>query len=267
MTNTSATPNASKPEPTSPGPTSKDKLCAICAIDCTARPRTKDPQGRYVCMECVERAKQARSTQQAKAAPGVKPVDGAGGLAAPADDNDNSFLLNLGSQSALATEGTHPCPECTRPLSKSTVVCTNCGFNSQTGKKLAVKILKPQKEKGQGPKNAGPAMSEEMKLGLVYFLFLCGAGAMPFVNPELRMVAAIMLSLCGFLVYVGTVVSAWSNSVLQGVLCLIPFYNIFYVFVLSGNSRLKWIWTAHILGLIVANVLFQTAPASSGGGQ
>jgi hypothetical protein len=32
------------------------KLCVVCGCDCTGKPRTKHPHGRYFCQPCYERA-------------------------------------------------------------------------------------------------------------------------------------------------------------------------------------------------------------------
>lgn len=42
------------------------KICTVCGIDCSSKPRTKDPQGRYTCRECYDRLLERR--RQAKAA-------------------------------------------------------------------------------------------------------------------------------------------------------------------------------------------------------
>lgn len=57
------------PAPT-PGPTpARTKLCVYCGEDCSQKPRQRDPEGRYACNECVERARteQAMSVQSATA--------------------------------------------------------------------------------------------------------------------------------------------------------------------------------------------------------
>ena len=34
------------------------KICSVCGIDCSAMKRAKDANGRYICSECLERARE-----------------------------------------------------------------------------------------------------------------------------------------------------------------------------------------------------------------
>jgi len=123
------------------------KLCTVCGIDCSKRPRVKDQQGRYMCQECFDRAKQTKQVQKAP----PPPVPDASSKAAEAALlNDNSFLLDLGSsKTAEVSGGTKVCPECGRGMSANAVVCIGCGFNSQTGKRLSLKVEKAKKSKSE----------------------------------------------------------------------------------------------------------------------
>ncbi|HYF15597.1 MAG TPA: hypothetical protein VD971_11055 [Phycisphaerales bacterium] len=51
---------------------SKQRLCTVCGIDCTGKPRFKDPQGRYYCEPCQKTA--------------ARPAAAAGAAAPPVDD-------------------------------------------------------------------------------------------------------------------------------------------------------------------------------------
>lgn len=121
------------------------KSCTVCGIDCSGRPRVKDQQGRYMCQECFDKVKQTKQVQKAPPAPAVAAVTAAD----PAINlNDNSFLLDIGgSKSTSVTGASKVCPECGRGMSASAVVCIGCGFNSQTGKRLALKVEKAKKTK------------------------------------------------------------------------------------------------------------------------
>ncbi len=63
------------------------KTCVICGEDCSGRPRTKDPKGRYYCLPCYERAKHKLEQKQAANSqpPPVPPV--------PADEDEDPSVF------------------------------------------------------------------------------------------------------------------------------------------------------------------------------
>lgn len=118
------------------------KSCSVCGIDVSGKPRVKDAAGRYMCSDCVQKAKAARGAQTAP-----KPKPPVTTTAAPTGDEDNSFLLNLGGKASMAAKGVVLCTECGRALEHGAVVCVGCGFNTVTGKRLQIKVHKPEKDK------------------------------------------------------------------------------------------------------------------------
>lgn len=118
------------------------KSCSVCGIDVSGKPRVKDAAGRYMCADCVQKAKAARGAQTAP-----KPKPAATTTAAPTGEEDNSFLLNLGGKASMAAKGVVLCTECGRALEHGAVVCVGCGFNTATGKRLQIKVHKPEKDK------------------------------------------------------------------------------------------------------------------------
>jgi len=119
------------------------KICSICGIDVSNKPRTKDPSGRYVCAECIDKAKQTKQVLKNPPKPGTaKPAV----RAASDGEGDNSFILDIGASSA-GTKGGKACPNCGRGLSQDSVVCIGCGYNANTGKQIQVKVVKAKKDK------------------------------------------------------------------------------------------------------------------------
>lgn len=123
------------------------KLCGTCGLDCSGKPRVKDPKGNYMCMECVDRAKAARDVQTGKTKPApTAPADL--GTVNLADHSDNSFLLAMDDKAAdKADKSKKPCPSCLKRIPIEAVVCINCGFNSKTGEQMHVRVLKPKNTK------------------------------------------------------------------------------------------------------------------------
>ncbi len=42
------------------------KICSVCGIDCSAKKRAKDANGRYICADCLERAREAKVAKEGK---------------------------------------------------------------------------------------------------------------------------------------------------------------------------------------------------------
>lgn len=115
------------------------KQCSVCGIDLTGKPRSKDAEGRYVCAECFQKARETKHTLENP----PKPKQKAAAVPKPSDD-DNSFILDIGGK-ALGTKGGKPCANCGRVLSEDTVICISCGYNTQSGKQLQIKVQKVKK--------------------------------------------------------------------------------------------------------------------------
>lgn len=150
------------------------KTCIKCGQDCSGKPRTKDAQGRYTCRECFDKLTAARAAQPA-AAVEVKPAKAgvqaaakpvvvtrpaaaakAVGAAAPAAaaeepaltfDDGAGFGEGLGVEemdagiAAIAAAQPKECQNCGLFLPQSTVICTRCGLNTQTGKVLGTEKI------------------------------------------------------------------------------------------------------------------------------
>lgn len=161
--------------------TTPGKICIRCGQDCSGRPRTRDPQGRYTCRGCYDKLMGAAAAQSgsvtevkpmrspAVAGAGARSVAagvGAGRAAqggapqaaalagAPAEEpiDAGAFLgdaLPLEAEPAVlgdvAAAQPKECANCGLFLPRETVICTRCGLNTQTGK-----VLGTQKLAGEG---------------------------------------------------------------------------------------------------------------------
>lgn len=125
------------------------KVCAYCGANCSDKPRTKDEAGRYYCKECFPKAKAAVKTGGVASAGAARP---AGAAKAPVVGVfDDPILLDPelvgGKDEPKQVKVEQPqavqpksCPSCGVLLPGDAVVCTNCGFNTATGKGLKTKI-------------------------------------------------------------------------------------------------------------------------------
>lgn len=110
------------------------KVCIFCGVDCSNRPRVKDPQGRYACRQCAESnaaggagAAAPQAAQDADADNGFDMFEGM-------DDNISFPAEEMGQPGAVSG-----CPNCGTMLPTGAAVCMRCGFNSATGKVIKTK--------------------------------------------------------------------------------------------------------------------------------
>ncbi len=107
---------------------SSGKICFFCGASCAGQPRGKDPRGRYYHKACMEAARH----------PEDEPAPDASGEPGFAADADGGMLSEI-FEDAPKPSG-QPCPQCGTALMPQAVICTNCGYNTQSGSSLAVKV-------------------------------------------------------------------------------------------------------------------------------
>jgi hypothetical protein len=187
------------------------KSCTSCGLDVTNRKRTKDAQGRYFCEDCVAKAKAARAA--ANPPPQIKANKDAVASASKAGGDDNAFLLDMGG-SAMAIKGSTPCPECSRALTEGTVICTGCGYNLQTGKRLAVKVTKAKAAKGEGAAGGDTEniLENGFALAMLGIIFTVGAIGLGFMMPEFRWIQTPVQALYWLSATIALVVSAFRSQ-------------------------------------------------------
>jgi ribosomal protein L40E len=111
---------------------SQPKICGICGRDCSAKPRIRDPRGRYFCRECYEAALQRKRAGAQHDQPPPEPHPASSAL-----EEEPNVLDDLIAQSApsptSADASSYTCPRCGAPHGLTAVICTNCGYNLRTG--------------------------------------------------------------------------------------------------------------------------------------
>jgi len=230
------------------------KTCTSCGLDVSNRKRTKDAQGRYFCEDCVAKAKAARAA--ANPPPQIKANKDAVASALKAGGEDNEFLLDMGG-SAIAVKGSTPCPECSRALTEGTVICTGCGYNLRTGKRLSVKVTKVKAAKGEG---AGEGLGEldGYSLGLLAIVLLVGLKGASILVPELMLVSAGVLGLFLIAMWVWCVVTAFkSDGVVWGVVNIVfcGLGTLVWILAKCENEKQKGLYLGGFLATIVSSVV------------
>lgn len=227
-------------------PPSGGKLCSICGVDCTNKPRTKDEKGRYICADCIAKAKETKQVLANPPKPKPAPEKG---LVHSGLEEDNSFLLELGGQ-ALATEQGKECPKCGVMRTSRDILCLSCGYNFETGKQVKVKVEKAKVVREPGaPKPAGDnsgtyiallgVLGGAIVIGVIYTML--PAKGSDIVTASTTMITLrrgfrLALSIPRFYV----AYQAWQEGSTIGFLTfLIPFYDLYYAFSISDDPWVR----------------------------
>ncbi len=113
-----------------------------CGRDCSALARTKDPRGRYVCLECLEQARRARDARTPVIPEFGSPATGELRLPTTPDrpelDRLSAGVLDVGRPAI--PPGHEACPHCGAVLAPEVVLCVSCGFNRKTGERSIIRI-------------------------------------------------------------------------------------------------------------------------------
>ena len=271
------------------------KTCIRCHEDCSNRPRVRDPEGRYICRSCLDAAVADKHRQPARSAAGAEapstpkpqrkpqpkprvtttpaPAPRGGVLAgqvddfAPlVDDVDTDFLSScLDTDTAAAPDASvsvpagRVCMACSEPLFGDAVVCLRCGYNSETGRTMKTRKAKAVKEKRTASERHPLApiltfvITSALYIGLTMYRW---------DEPQAIGLAALGFIVVSALVYITVIVSAFLDSVVQGLLSfLFTPYMIYWVFFRSGNGWLMSLFGISVVvwGCLVARVAMLVA--------
>lgn len=215
-----------------PGTESSNKLCVVCGKDVAGKPRVKDASGRYTCIgECqekhVENLKKAASSSKSAGATKSASVPAS---AVPGSD-EGSMLNDLISQSPMLKAG--KCEQCGSIMPQGGVICTRCGFNTQTGKALKTAVVvekekkepkfKPGKYKNPYAGSSGPGF---WKIFGVMSVVMSLVSLLVFAGPGGVLAAIIILSLGSLIAWVANLIVAFKNDqMIWGILMIVPFIN------------------------------------------
>jgi hypothetical protein len=237
-----------------------EKLCVHCRQDCSAKPRTKDAQGRYMCKECVEKLK-AKGARGSSAPPTRAPGAQAAAVAAP--PLEESLL------STLLADSPDPCPSCSAPLPKSAVVCNFCGFNKATGQASRTRVMRAPKEKkdkvpGQSALNFSPMWTlggGVLLLGAAFAGAESGGGLMVGLY-------CLLFALFWLATAVVTVVYAFIDEnvgwAICGIVAIVTGFlwipTLYYVFAVNEREHVKSMAIATLIGAALFGVLYVQYP-------
>lgn len=245
------------------------KVCSRCGQDCSAKPRSKDPQGRYVCGDCLGKAPPPASSRPSAPSPAQRP-SAMQAPAAPArrDSGADDVMSKLVDESLEL--GKHGCPNCHARMKQSQTICVNCGFNRESGKMLRTVeqkpvVLKQAKSKGGGGRYASfsPGTASFGSLLAMSVLGQCAIAAFSLQGLTGAWAAIAFLGLIALAVWIMGVVIAFQEDQTMwgicGLLNLVPLVNIiaffafaFYILVVCDNRVLKAAFIGNFVAITVA---------------
>jgi len=159
---------------------------------------------------------------------------------------------------AAAAAGSR-CPSCGNPLPRGAIICTKCGYNQATKKRIVA-----GREVGMGAAMAPSGETPWYKTAYPYIgLLVLVLGALYYggkTNPMLKLIFLGVLALYCLLVHILVTISAFSEEGAgTGFLTLcVPFYAAYYVFKVSDNTTLQALYaTAFIINIALRFIRLQ----------
>jgi hypothetical protein len=267
-----------------------DKICHICGTDCSNKPRMKDNKGRYFCKACYEKALRAKRAQRAKKADAARPrtdegTPSAGAASTPASPTPESppqpaqadpqprkpskpefegslleaamddLAAEQAEQEELIAAGEPPknCPNCGAEVPFDAVICTECGFNFQTGQGTATTSAEAEKaaEKKRRAERKSELIEQFQTPGGIAFLVLLVFAALlagSFFVPVVGLAYLGAWVLLGIVVWVWVLIAAFRHNILHGLASLIvPLYGLVYLFAFCEDARPKLLFGVYVL--------------------
>jgi hypothetical protein len=225
------------------------------------------------------------------AAKPAAPIAPAGSEAA----SERRRMYDLFDEEGFSTQVAAVCPACRAEMAAGAILCTKCGYNTQTGERLVshktagvdIDHGTLALEKAKRDMAAADKMQSDLlnKAGMPWWalaliLFMLGSGltiAVLVVNASRRVdenftlnPMALFLTLAGagfYLVGVGAslmiIVHAFKQSTGRGLLCLfVPFYMLYHVITNWGET-----WKLFLVSVVMGGIgggLFAAAAAQGG---
>jgi hypothetical protein len=149
------------------------------------------------------------------------------------------------------------CPSCGNALARGAVICTRCGYNLATKKRMvAGRVMPPgsPREKGEAPwyKTAPPYI-------LAVVLLLVGLYVVGRSSPPIMLAFVLVIALYCLAVHLIVVVAAFHDGAGQGFLTLcVPLYALYYVYKVNESTTLQMLYGS----AVIMNVILRFLPDS-----
>lgn len=244
------------------------KVCAHCHQDCSNKPRVKDPGGQYYCKECYPAAQAAAKSAGVGASDGAtfgvfdEPIIPTADIVAPKEDAKQTQKRTQEKNAELPPKN---CQNCGIQMPATGIVCTNCGFNTTSGKALKTKIEKAKVIKEKKASSGGTDLSAET-IGVwsagIATLIVWGMAIYGLVMNDTTVIGAAFLACYGFafLASIFTLIAAFMTSVVDGLLTwFLPFYVLFFIFARCESLAVKLWFLCSVGSLIGVMILLMSS--------
>ncbi|MCA9311974.1 MAG: hypothetical protein KDA21_12255 [Phycisphaerales bacterium] len=243
------------------------KICVRCHEDCSNRPRVKDPDGRYICKACLEKALAAKRAAEQAAPP--PPEDEPPDFSLEGDDDIFALddVTDLSASATAVTPGasystvaaptgggsaatTQPCPTCGAAIPRQALVCRVCNARTGWDEKGRKAYAASQRRTRGGPSYAPLITFGAVSLGVLALT------ALVWNHSDAAALAVLLLAGYASVIYVVVVVCAFIDEVIHGVLslCCSP-YQIYWVFWRSENGWVMSLFGTRLLAVACLWVL------------
>jgi ribosomal protein L32 len=199
--------------------TMTEKVCSVCNVDCSTKPRVKDELGRYTCKACFDgvAAKAAHS-------------------AAAAQQNEDADLRAAAMMEAKSMAADLPeaqsCPRCQNYLTVDQRVCLRCGYDRKRGAKVMTKVEVDKEVKSDWVSKRRQSQKVDKTVGLVVWslcLVLLAGFSVGFYVPVLFMITVPILALISVCTTVTLIVFAFIDTDRSAAVCGLSYIPI-YIF-------------------------------------
>jgi RNA polymerase subunit RPABC4/transcription elongation factor Spt4 len=250
---------------------SAGKTCVVCGKDVSGQPRVKDAAGHYMCAgECQQKAiAAAKARKDAAAQPKPAPPAPLGPTLAkkPASSEPlppGGLLGQLIDDSPMLKSA--KCESCGSAMPGGSVICTRCGFNTQTGKalKTAVIVEKEKKEDKVASKYSNKYAVAEFgpSFGILFLIVVAvvgGSFAAGFISPGFVLVGFLIASVISFVGFVWGIVDAFRQGEsmwgILGILTpIVGLTGLGFLYYMIFVNELKWsraLYLGSIVGTLV----------------
>ncbi|GMU38980.1 MAG: hypothetical protein KJ057_16860 [Phycisphaerae bacterium] len=250
------------------GQPSSGKICRLCGVDCSNRPRTRDSKGHYYCQPCFDKINKAAKSGEPVVA---RPVKARGPAPPPArvksDEPDLLAELSDLESGSEAVDSGPICESCGAPMERGAILCTSCGFNKRIGQKLAVKIegvapptspraAQARRAVRSGSGSLGGLSDKPFLFGVATLVVMLGLFLVGRASPGIALLMSLVSNLAGLGITIWLLVVAFREGIGHGLGCFFcPFYALYFAFAVNSDLRLKWAYAGSILASIFIVVL------------
>lgn len=190
--------------------TDSNLICPLCGKPSVSAPRVRDARGRVFHRACYEAAKSRR----------------AAGAATPMAAEKGMSLTPLPAAPAKPSPAIDLCPSCAAPLPAQSVLCTQCGFDRRSNKRMATNV----DDSAPKPRRKPSVVREFGVFGLGYGLLLVIFGIVGAQGPAAQrgdaygrvvvILSMIALIVPGLMNIVGGILAFARPSTMSVYLCM-----------------------------------------------